>query len=126
MSKLVGRLPFQPEPIEKLKRRLPDAMIHIYDATEGVPLEDPPSRKREHVFDFENGLRLIISRDLFFKEDGPQFHVSASFFNTPLGNVEELFAIISKGVRDLGIVGQLEMLCVSSAGIPHWRIKAVN
>ena len=70
-------LPIQPEMFVDLKSRYSKALERIWDVrlvAEGVL--DAPSGKREHVFDFKDGLRLIVSRDHI----GPFtcVHVSAS------------------------------------------------
>jgi hypothetical protein len=51
-------LPFQPEPIWQLQSRYKDALLPIY-GTRGMLLH-PPSLQRAHVFDSEDGLRLIV------------------------------------------------------------------
>jgi hypothetical protein len=70
-------LPFQPETTEQLKARFEKAMETVYDA-DAIMNEstDRPVLHREHVFDFEDGIRLIISKD---KTMGRVYlHVSAS------------------------------------------------
>jgi len=57
-------LPFQPEPEIVLKARYEDAVRDLVDIRE---LEKKPEKRpgihRKHVFDFYDGLRLIVSRD---------------------------------------------------------------
>lgn len=79
MSETAQTLPFVPEPLEALKVRYPEAVKETYIA-EGVArgLIPPPSAKREHVFDCEDGMRLIISREMF-PSGHIGIHLSASF-----------------------------------------------
>jgi hypothetical protein len=67
------KLPFEPEPIDKLHARYNEAIKRNYNikAVE-LGLSARPGDQRQHVFDCTDGLRLIISRD-----DG-QIHFSAS------------------------------------------------
>lgn len=58
-------LPFQPETLEAIKRRLPAAYC----------MSECPGGLREHVFDFEEGVRCIISLQ---KVDEIYLHVSFS------------------------------------------------
>ena len=74
-----SRLPNQPEPVEKLRARWPEALRFTVDA--GKIKENPdkayiPSQHRRHVFDFDGGLRIIVSRDIC--NDDEMLHVSAS------------------------------------------------
>jgi hypothetical protein len=57
-------VPWTPEAVDALRARYPDAVIDVYDhnaiatGRQGLPGNQP-----KHVFDFPDGLRLIISRD---------------------------------------------------------------
>lgn len=75
-------LTFEPETIEQLKSRFLKALETSWSVKRAIKDSDnTPGKKREHVFDFEDGIRIIISRDRF---EGIQvIHFSASF-----GNVE--------------------------------------
>jgi len=65
--------PFKPEPIESLRARYPESVKKSYN-TKAIEmgLSKRPGDQPQHIFDCEDGLRLIISRD-----DG-QIHFSAS------------------------------------------------
>ena len=52
-------IPFEPEPMEKLLARFPKAL-------KALPLPPP----REHVFDFEQQVRMIVSLDLIPAQKG--------------------------------------------------------
>lgn len=53
-------LQFEPEPLDKLKARFTEALTPDYDQTAGTF----PGLLRKHVFDFENGVRMIVSHDV--------------------------------------------------------------
>jgi hypothetical protein len=72
-------VPFHPEPLPALQARYQDALRELYDQAEiAVGLQPVPSSQPKQVFDHEDGLRLIVSR-----EDSPLhgrlLHLSASF-----------------------------------------------
>lgn len=73
-------LPFEPESTEELKARYDEALQEVFDPREVA--NDPdlsPGKKREHVFDFEDGVRLIVSVDQIDKKVKPRItHYSAS------------------------------------------------
>lgn len=59
-------LPFEPESLESMRLRLLAAISCVYDADEiekhnGIR----PGEQRQHVFDFENGIRCICSLDRY-------------------------------------------------------------
>ena len=126
-------LPFRPEPIEKLKARYPAALRKVFDCTKGVP-RPRPGELYSQVFDFGDGIRLIVSRDRESESD-IYLHLSASFvegylvWNLLKGSgeagqkkfikmVEEAFREISGDNEPLGFHG-------FSTGklVPHWRRK---
>ena len=70
-------LPFEPETEEELRARYLAAMTRVYDVTGFFEMPaDRPGLHREHVFDFEDGLRLIISREK--RDKDVYLHWSAS------------------------------------------------
>jgi hypothetical protein len=128
-----------PEPMEALRARYAGALEHefsvgfILSGTERRPGECPAN-----VFDFLDGLRLIVSREVM--PDGTRYlHVSASFrkesriademrllslTKTPQEllemwrrNVPRRFAELSGDERELTFVGW------SQSHVPHWRIE---
>lgn len=55
---------FQPELVEELKARYKEALEDTYiqlDVARG--LQPKPSQFRKHVFDFHDGIRLVISKE---------------------------------------------------------------
>lgn len=55
-------MPFQPEPLNALKARYAKALAPVFNFMD-TQIKPAPGMKREHVFDFENGLRMIASRE---------------------------------------------------------------
>ncbi len=73
-------IPFKPEPDEALKARVYAAAADVYDILEvAKDLSTTPSKKPKHVFDFVDGMRLIISRDREGKHGPAHLHLSMSF-----------------------------------------------
>lgn len=69
-------LPFEPEDRERLEARFSLALTPVYDVSNCVAGVGPfPGLLRRHVFDFENGLRMIVSVDT----DGTLEYVHFSF-----------------------------------------------
>ena len=80
-------LPFQPEPLERLQARFSAAIATEWDADDltrkrlaNPDHPDRPGQCRTHVFDTEDGYRLIISRERS-QSEGLYLHVSASCEN---------------------------------------------
>jgi hypothetical protein len=87
----MNELSFQPETIEDMKRRFPLAIaesILVSDIVSGKIL--PIIDDRSHVFDFSDGMRLIVSRDKLKKEE--ILHISAT------GDSDYLKTIKSEGI----------------------------
>jgi hypothetical protein len=59
----VKPLPFAPEPLDKLKARFTEALTPDYHEN-AVGTQEIPGLLRKHVFDFENGIRMIVSHDV--------------------------------------------------------------
>lgn len=129
-----------PEPLAALQARYPRALEFVYDQA-AVVLGGAirPGECAENVFDFEDGLRLIVSR-----QRGPGgkvwLHFSASFGGadcrladefrllrrtTPLPQIFEQwrlsvpgrFALLSGDAREAAYLGR------SANGVPHWVIE---
>lgn len=83
-------LPQKRETMESAKARVKEALAPIWDRNEVVrdvqqfgDEADVPDKHRQHVFDFQDGLRLVVSRDRMPVEIGDPptnlvIHVSAS------------------------------------------------
>ena len=116
-------LPFQKEPLEKLKARFPKAIEKVWIVND--PMIDRPGLHREHLFDFESGMRLLISKDKLVNEE-PELHVSASWEHNPPKSVEEMHKFVVEGYYSLGGIGRVNFIGFSSAAIPHWIVEPVN
>lgn len=118
-------LPFQVEPLEVLRARFTKALERIW-TMQDIHAGNRPGLHREYVFDFASGLRLLISNDNFFNEDGLVIHVSASFeFNEPK-NLTEMDTKVREHYHQLGGQGRLKLLGISSGGVPHWLVENVH
>jgi len=107
MSKDKKPLPFEPETIIEARARYPKSLKHLYNVHRIRYMHLPgPQYQRENVFDFESGLRLIISLEFAplnkIGERGPFEHISASWINQPaegtilLDQVITTYSYISK------------------------------
>jgi hypothetical protein len=60
----MGRLSFAPESDEQLRARFAEALVGDYNGLTGMDAAGlRPGRQKRHVFDFQDGLRLIVSFD---------------------------------------------------------------
>lgn len=98
---------YEPETIMDARRRYPEALQHLYNVHRIRYMNKPgPQFERSNVFDFENGLRLIISLEFAplnkVGERGPFEHVSASWMSQPkegtvlLDEVIRIYSYVSK------------------------------
>lgn len=126
---------YNAEPLENLQARFRAALekVWIVDPTQ---LEDPnrdrPGLHREHTFDFMDGTRLMISRDLYPEEsrkvmklDGPVIHISASWVS--LGDGNDLNRKVSKVPGQyhlLGGKGKPVYLGLSQGLVPHFIVRS--
>lgn len=87
-------LPFEPEPASIARGRWHRATLRVWDYGSLLPwlpttldeaaLMDRPGLYRDHVFDFHDGIRLIVGTETY-KVLGTLLHVSASAHpNTPI------------------------------------------
>lgn len=117
-------IPFIPEPLEQLKSRFPKALEKVWKVTD--PMPDRPGLHREHLFDFESGLRLLVSKDKLPQFQEPEIHVSASWEWNPPKTVEEMRQAVGEAYRSLGGTGLLYFIGFSEAAIPHWVVRRTN
>lgn len=72
-------LDYEPETIDALRGRLPDALKQLWDADK---IKEYPNHRpmiyRTHVFDLPSGVRLGVSRETS-KQHGIAIHISASW-----------------------------------------------
>lgn len=90
-------MPFTPEPVEQMIERFQKALEREFNAdkiSNGDP--DRPGVHRENVFDYEDGIRLIISKD---RARGNLFiHISASSQKGNVGGKEMLKIMVQRFV----------------------------
>lgn len=132
--------PLQPQPIEQMRARYPEALKRTFQYGEKGdqwpargPWEYPDQR-----FDFEDGLRLMVSRDAFGKK--VELHISASILpNTSLWRqfehrdnfgsgsqailrvlAEDRYRLISDDRAPFPFNG-FTSRAKGFKGVPHWR-----
>lgn len=78
-------VPLNPQPLPELRARYQAAVADVYDqADPRMFTENRPGLNPAHVFDFEDGLRLIVSRERT-RRGTVGIHISASLLpGTPL------------------------------------------
>jgi hypothetical protein len=118
-------IPFNRQPTEQLKSRYQEAIKSSYDAaavTHGQA--ERPGTKPQHVFDFENGIRLIISRDHYKGKE--VIHISGSFDSGAYSGSLKRSVIESRMYLCFcEIAGPIKIgrPIYSTGGIPHWFIE---
>jgi len=129
-------LPFAPESLARLRSRYRAALIKVFDCRRGVPYPQP-SQLRGHVFDFEDGMRMVISRERV-SETEQWLHMSTSFVpGTKNGNLLKRRALTKEQFLELALEtfaklshdhGPLEFIALTGEkGIPHWhRVEPIG
>jgi hypothetical protein len=128
------RLSFRPEPLERLRARYLAAIDHTHDIGAILRAEiSPPSTDAAHIFDFEDGFRLIVSAETL--SDGRRLlHLSASLAEdadlmkaVKSGRLmpEDFVPLAESRYRDLsGDSRPIKFLGFSPGkGVPHWSIE---
>lgn len=118
-------IPFEPESIESAKKRIDAALVDVFDmaAIARMPESQRPGMDRKHVFDFEDGIRLLVSRD---RMPGGEVivHISASFDKELSGPLPPLtwdvIAKIKKRWLELGRKPLEFVLITPDKHIPHF------
>ena len=116
-------IPFEPEPAEVLKKRVGAALETVVDsiaAASGECLR--PGQQRKHVFDFEDGLRVIVSKEKI--DHGVVLHTSCSAFShgSILRNVnhDNLVNVLTKRLQELvGITQSPKQTMITGGGVVH-------
>lgn len=118
------RLPFNPQPLHVLRDKLPAALEGFYDPFDVMAgAVESPSGNPKHVFDFESGLRLIISTDSISM--CLYTHVSASSL-ADYRDKQEALGAIQAAMTSIGLpydVGN-DPHSVSQGKIAHWFFDA--
>ena len=118
---------WRPEPLTALRARYPAALEHVYDAADLV-LGLRPGNQPQHVFDWVDGLRLIVSRER--TADGrTAIHFTASILpNTPLSKrmpkADKFPSLACERWQQLAKSGRTaELVAISTEkGIPHFAV----
>ena len=110
---------FQPESVAKLKKRYAQAFEKTYDVNKIGESQstDRPGLHRENVFDFKDGLRLIISKD---QHNGDLYlHASASL-REPFKDMSMVPGIIKRWLQLAGgkLYGEARS-SISKGGVIH-------
>lgn len=119
----MATLPFEPEPNEILKKRVPTALDVVVDsiaAASGKCLR--PGQQRKHVFDSPDGLRVILSREKV--EGGILLHASCSAFADAeilkSLRADNLVNELTKRVQDLtGVRQSPKQTMITNGGVVH-------
>ena len=116
-------LPHVAESLEKLKARYSDAILITWLPSE--TMVDRPGLHREHVFDFDQGIRLIISKEIIKQYGNKEYlHFSASADPKIWGEEEQNFLRVAHiCITELSGLSSLNYLGLSKGGIPHWLSK---
>lgn len=133
-------IPRRPESMASLKARYPLALEYVYDAFQIAEHNAiRPAEVAANVFDFEDGLRLIISRESYPGDNRVFLHFSASFqTETPIHErcksvaaehgsaamlTDFMIAAADRFAELSGDTRQPTTIFVTRGGIPHWLIE---
>lgn len=118
-------IPFSPKSMNLNRARYKAALRDWYSAEKcAAGQQERPGNKAKHVFDFEDGIRLIISRD---RNNGKEYiHVSGSgtdeymsdkgLFDAKRDMENKFRELCQKNVP-------MKFIVLSEGGIPHWIIE---
>lgn len=127
---------WNPLPIEKLKKRVPNALLNLWDAEHIARNPDAPRPGEfpNQVFDFEDGVRLIISREKF-RQGAIKIHVSLSIMTggqtykeiidkisiaEVVDIIEVLTALAKNHIKSINLDGDLDIIGISQNYVIHW------
>lgn len=119
---------FNPQPLDELKKRFSIAMQKSWSVEKvSENLNNRPGNKQENVFDFEDGIRLIVSRDSYKGKE--VIHVSASF-DEKICKIKDISSALAKMYGNFvelsGIKTTPLYQFFSDKGVPHWIIEFSN
>lgn len=129
-------LPINPQPLATLKQRFADAVKDVYNVeTIAANPGDRPGQKEQHIFDFEDGIRLIVSRDRFKEKE--VLHFSASVFEGydieaglhPRLYLAKFLGECTAHITELSGCKTDDVVLVAitkDKGVPHWIIELAN
>jgi hypothetical protein len=111
----MASLQFEPESIESARERFEVAIEPIFDAYSLRPV-----LSRQHVFDFDDGVRLVVTRDRMGAEF--RIHISASIapgFDEKWASGEGFLESVQQHWRDLR-GNEIHFMGFSKLGVPHF------
>ena len=141
MNTTTGPLPIQPESIEQLQsryRRAVDEVIKTVDVMQGS--RERPAADRRHVFDCEDGMRLIVSREQM-PDGAVGVHMSASVSSNgalydrlaavKANDGDALAAFLEMAVARWETLSRrccagAEFLGLSAGLVPHWFERSAH
>lgn len=111
--------------MHKQQERYKEAIREPYSVAKVLKEQETrPGNKPKHVFDFEDGIRLIISRD--YHKDSEYIHFSGSVSDTHFKGIvgKNILDMMLRKFKDLtGYEGQPQFGGITPGGIPHWFIE---
>lgn len=116
-------LPFEPQSIEQHKHRWHLAidplldLVHDRAGTIAKLATDRPGLHRPHLFDFLDGLRLIVSRE-FHPQLGEMIHVSGSLGNKVSDNLDQDFSPLPTPAPGHCVVPKVK--AIGGPEVYHW------
>jgi hypothetical protein len=131
-------LKFKPLTVSEHRNRWSAALVKVWEY--GIPLDsiadhlgDRPGQHREHLFDFHDGIRLIVSADKY--GDGTYLHVSVSVSTESEAEkaiklesgrccLQKLDVLVNERVRGMG--GPPLTACVVVEEIVHFYHPALK
>jgi hypothetical protein len=128
------RVPMNRQPLAELKARYPAAVAEVIDVRAIIDgLRLPPSAEPKHVFDTEDGLRLIISMERM--PDGKVgTHISASLHDDHVQRLRE--RRLSLRETEAWVIATWQALSgstlrpqlhgVTGGGVPHFFLERGN
>jgi hypothetical protein len=116
--------PFTPRPIEEHQARLPVALARLFHAEDAERGGDRPGLHPECYFDFEEGVRLLVSREDWFGRR--VIHASASVRPDSMvtliyqgSTIAVRLDAIKRLLATIGLEG-MTLVGINSDGVPHW------
>lgn len=117
-------LPFKPEPNEQLQARYAAAVMITYVAAPNM--KNRPGENPENVFDFQDGIRLIVSKDLILEKE--ILHFSGSIHTQDFIGKKYDSSHYKQFVQKFVYLSQLKnvrfrLAGESPEGIPHFYVE---
>lgn len=121
-------IPFSPQPFQVLKERFYKCLIQSWNV-ENVSKNpnERPGNQQQYVFDFEDGIRLIVSRDHYKGKE--VIHVSASVDHKLYDMARASTLLTDMYHKFMGLSGiktPPEHFFFSEKGVPHWLIEFMD